>query len=404
MHRELLKKRILKAKMTLEDEIGFAVEEESQIQTQRERPMVHPAVDPPLCENCQKMELAFFDPMCPGCQEILTNSSTTVPEIFAILRQWTPQTQQSLELMIREILKRGAHVNDRDGLTDMTLLHYASKAGANGVGDVEEACRMVNLLVSVGADMYIRCRWTHMTALHYATYFDIAPVIKILLKTSKAIDVESPCAEFDHGTPLHIAAANMCLEAVKVLLQNGANPTSKDDLGRSPKECLPTDESLDSDATHVVEKISRILDEAEPVPPQQNSPSYENVQSKVTLQSMGLHIGSKVVVGGVKTGVLRYCGPTEFSTGIWAGIELDEQAGKNDGSVGGISYFKCPPRHGIFAPISKIAKPGILVNSSKNGSPSPPKPISHKKVDTSRVTAKVDTGEYHIQVCQKYLM
>ncbi len=78
-------------------------------------------------------------------------------------------------------------MNDRDGLTDMTMLHYACKAGANGVGDAEEACRMVNLLVGKGADVYIRCRWTHMTALHYATYFDISPVIKVLLKTTKAM-------------------------------------------------------------------------------------------------------------------------------------------------------------------------------------------------------------------------
>ncbi len=48
----------------------------------------------------------------------------------------------------------------------------------------------------------------------------------------------------------------------------------------------------------------------------------------------------------IQTGTLKYCGPAEFATGVWAGIELDEAAGKNDGSVGGISYFKCPPNYG----------------------------------------------------------
>ena len=33
------------------------------------------------------------------------------------------------------MLKRGANVNDRDGLTDMTLLHYAAKSGAAGIGE-----------------------------------------------------------------------------------------------------------------------------------------------------------------------------------------------------------------------------------------------------------------------------
>lgn len=47
-----------------------------------------------------------------------------------------------------------------------------------------------------------------------------------------------------------------------------------------------------------------------------------------------------------QTGYLRYCGPTEFASGVWAGIELDEPLGKNDGSIGGISYFKCPPNYG----------------------------------------------------------
>jgi dynactin complex subunit len=48
----------------------------------------------------------------------------------------------------------------------------------------------------------------------------------------------------------------------------------------------------------------------------------------------------------LQTGTLRYCGPTEFANGIWAGIELDDPGGKNDGSIGGISYFQCPHNHG----------------------------------------------------------
>ena len=47
-------------------------------------------------------------------------------------------------------------------------------------------------------------------------------------------DVDNPCSEFDHGTPLHIAASNLAYEATKILVQNGADTTLKDDLGRSP--------------------------------------------------------------------------------------------------------------------------------------------------------------------------
>lgn len=49
-----------------------------------------------------------------------------------------------------------------------------------------------------------------------------------------------------------------------------------------------------------------------------------------------------------KMGILRYCGSTEFAKGQWAGVELQEPVGKNDGSVGGKTYFKCRPKHGMI--------------------------------------------------------
>lgn len=91
--------------MTLEeeDENHCRIEDNNNYHPDREKPMIHPCVDPPVCESCQRLELSFFDPGCPGCKEILENPNTTVPEIFAVLRQWTPQTQQSLELLVNEV-------------------------------------------------------------------------------------------------------------------------------------------------------------------------------------------------------------------------------------------------------------------------------------------------------------
>lgn len=48
----------------------------------------------------------------------------------------------------------------------------------------------------------------------------------------------------------------------------------------------------------------------------------------------------------LQVGTLRFCGTTEFASGQWAGIELDEPEGKNNGSVGKIQYFKCAPKYG----------------------------------------------------------
>lgn len=52
------------------------------------------------------------------------------------------QVQQCIEFLINEAIRRGAHPDDRDSLTDMTLLMYACKAGANGVGDAQSAARV----------------------------------------------------------------------------------------------------------------------------------------------------------------------------------------------------------------------------------------------------------------------
>ena len=49
----------------------------------------------------------------------------------------------------------------------------------------------------------------------------------------------------------------------------------------------------------------------------------------------------------LQAGVLRFCGRTVFAPGLWAGVELDEPAGKNNGSIDGILYFRCPPNYGL---------------------------------------------------------
>lgn len=55
-------------------------------------------------------------------------------------------------------------------------------------------------------------------------------------------------------------------------------------------------------------------------------------------------------------GTIRYGGTTEFHSGQWAGVELDEEIGKNDGSYGGIRYFTCKTKYGLFVPMHRISK------------------------------------------------
>lgn len=93
-------------------------------------------------------------------------------------------------------MNRGANVNDRDRMTDMTLLHYVCKSGASGVGDIKTATRMVEMLLERGADVGLRCNWTNMSALHYASYFNVAPVIELLLAASNGAGAFSYCFFF----------------------------------------------------------------------------------------------------------------------------------------------------------------------------------------------------------------
>lgn len=53
-------------------------------------------------------------------------------------------------------------------------------------------------------------------------------------------------------------------------------------------------------------------------------------------------------------GILRYYGEINLTSGLFCGVELDEPAGLNDGSVQGVRYFTCRPQHGIVAPVGIV--------------------------------------------------
>ncbi|KAM6453880.1 kinesin-like protein KIF13A isoform 5-T5 [Liasis olivaceus] len=69
-----------------------------------------------------------------------------------------------------------------------------------------------------------------------------------------------------------------------------------------------------------------------------------------------LAVGEQVYVDDNKTGIVRYIGPVDFSTGTWVGIELHVQMGKHDGTIKGREYFHCKPQHGIFIRPECLAK------------------------------------------------
>ncbi|CAL9686209.1 unnamed protein product [Knipowitschia caucasica] len=356
-----------------------------------QRPVVYPVASAPIPSEC---EFSFFDPSDSRCKEILEDSSTTIPELFAVLRQWVPQVQKNIDVIGNEILRRGCGVNDRDGLTDMSLLHYCCKAGAPGIGDAERAACLARHLLALGADPNLRSRWTNMKALHYAAYFDVPQLIRVVLQSALPGEVDATCSDFDFGTALHIAASNLCTTAVKCLLDFGANPAFRNDSGQCPADVVPDplDMSLDmADAAVVAKELCTLLREASPRP---MSPplllTTPTASALGQLATMRLRLGDRVMIAGQKVGTLRFCGSTDFSSGLWAGVELDKPEGKNDGSVAGVQYFNCRFRYGIFAPLSKVTrpmerlKPGVIRTSTPIRPP--------RNIDLSRVASKVNSG------------
>ncbi len=58
-----------------------------------------------------------------------------------------------------------------------------------------------------------------------------------------------------------------------------------------------------------------------------------------------------------RSGVIKYLGETKFEKGVWAGVALDDDfylPGHNDGSVGGLRYFQCPPKICVFSRLSEL--------------------------------------------------
>ncbi|XP_075589367.1 uncharacterized protein LOC124496137 isoform X2 [Dermatophagoides farinae] len=103
----------------------------------------------------------------------------------------------------------------------------------------------------------------------------------------------------------------------------------------------------------------------------------------------GLSIGDRVLVNassGTKLGTLRFLGETDFAVGQWAGIELDDPLGKNDGSVAGKRYFECKMKYGLFAPLHKISAAPLSALNKSNDLQSKRKVSGSKIGSTSRLS------------------
>src|ERR1700761_4072824 len=118
------------------------------------------------------------------------------------------------------------------------------------------------------------------------------------------------------------------------------------------------------------------------------------------MADLNVKIGQKVETQDGKQGTVRYIGPLHVASGEWLGLELQDDTGKNDGSVKGERYFNCAPGHGIFVRKESVVKivsqpaPTAKVNgaSASNGSTAKARPPSLVSADVARKRQSLMSG------------
>ena len=73
-----------------------------------------------------------------------------------------------------------------------------------------------------------------------------------------------------------------------------------------------------------------------------------HVRACVRVCCVCLQVGDRVEVSKYCAGIVRFKGETRFKGGMWYGVQLDRPIGKNNGTVGYVTYFRTKPKHGLF--------------------------------------------------------
>lgn len=184
------------------------------------------------------------------CVALAAGALTTLPVRAGSYEDFFHAVRRDLPQQVAPLLKRGFDPNTVDAERGETGLILALREGHASVAsllmktpgiDLEAKARngdtalmiaaftknkaAVEMLLSLDAQVN-RVGWT---ALHYASTVGANDIVKLLLDASAYIDAESP----NLTTPLMMAARGGHILTVKLLLDEGADATLKNDQGLS---------------------------------------------------------------------------------------------------------------------------------------------------------------------------
>lgn len=106
-----------------------------------------------------------------------------------------------------------------------------------------------------------------------------------------------------------------------------------------------------------------------------------------------LKVGLRIELADGRFAIVRYIGQPHFAAGDWVGVELEDDSGKNDGSVQGERYFDCEMGRGMFVrpqAITVIEQPAPPIRAaSGNGVKKATRPSSAIVGGTGKRTSAV---------------
>lgn len=116
---------------------------------------------------------------------------------------------------------------------------------------------------------------------------------------------------------------------------------------------MPEDEYEKKSDSVLAWKKAQKLGRFDPNAPSQEEARHAAIEAEI--EQKGIQVGKRCRIGDDDTrrGQIKYVGEVKEipnGLGAWVGVQLDEPAGKNDGSIQGVRYWgeAMQLKHGVF--------------------------------------------------------